>query len=197
MEIQMKTRPTIFSSLALAVCLAILTEAQQPSETTSSSASSPPTSATPFKIAVIEIEAFYDPEKGITRLIRAIESVDQEFEPLRKELRGMRQRYQELSDEIANAAPDTDSKALQGKSFRAESMHRELRNKAEDAEQAFDKQLQRILSPIEDDLQKAIASYAEQRGISSVLALERAKDVILYVAEAANITQDFIKAILT
>jgi len=57
-----------------------------------SSTSSPSTGSGPFKIAVIEMGVLYDPEKGIMRLIRAIESLDQEFEPLRKELRGMRKR---------------------------------------------------------------------------------------------------------
>jgi uncharacterized coiled-coil DUF342 family protein len=61
------------------------------------------------------MEALYDPKKGITRLIRAIESLDQEFEPLRKELRGMRRRSQELADELAKATPATDSRALQEK----------------------------------------------------------------------------------
>jgi hypothetical protein len=87
MEIQMKNRSTIFFSLSLAACLVILTLAQQPSGRTASSSSSPSTSSAPFKTAVIEMEALYDPKKGITRLIRAIESLDQEFEPLRKELR--------------------------------------------------------------------------------------------------------------
>jgi Skp family chaperone for outer membrane proteins len=167
-------------------------QAQQPSGVTAPSASSLSTGAAPFKIAVIEMEAFYDPEKGITRLIRAIGSVDQEFEPLRKELRGMRQGYQGLADEIAKATSTTDSRALQENRFRAESMWRELRNKAEDAEQAFERRLQQILGPIEDDLQKAIAPYAEQRGISLVIDRAEARDVILYVAESANVTQDFI-----
>lgn len=192
MEIQMKTCSAIFCSLALAACLVIPTLAQQPSGTTASSTSSPSTGSAPFKIAVIEMEAFYDPEKGITRMIRAIESLDQEFEPLRTELRGMRQRSQELADEIAKATPATDSRALQEKRFRAESMQRELRNKAEDAEQAFEKRLQQVLGPIDDDLLKAIASYAGQRGISIVIDRSKAQNVILYVAESADVTRDFI-----
>jgi Skp family chaperone for outer membrane proteins len=192
MEIQMKTRSTIFCSLALAACLVIPTLAQQPSRTAVSSTSSPSTSSAPFKIAVIEMGALYDPEKGITRLIRAIESLDQEFEPLRKELRGMRRRSQELADEIAKATPATDSRALQEKRFQSESMQRELRYKAEDAEQAYERQLRQVLGPIEDDLQEAIASYAVQRGISMVIDRSGAQDVILYMAESADVTRDFI-----
>jgi predicted RNase H-like nuclease (RuvC/YqgF family) len=139
MEIQMKTCSTIFLSLSLAACLVITALAQQPSGTTASSTSLPSTGSASFKIAVIEMEALYDPKKGITRLIRAIESLDQEFEPLRKELRVMRRRSQELADEIAKATPATDSRALQEKRSQAESMQRELRYKAEDAEQAFEK----------------------------------------------------------
>jgi Skp family chaperone for outer membrane proteins len=95
-------------------------------------------------------------------------------------------------DEINKATPAADPKALQGKRFQAESMQRELKNKAEDAEQAFKKRVREMVGPIEEDLHKAIASYAERRGISFVLDLDRAQDLILYVAESANITSDFI-----
>ncbi len=191
MELQMKTRSIIFSSLALVICFVIPTHAQQPKETTAST-SSPSTGAAPFKIVFIEMEAFYDPEKGITRLTRAIESVNQEFDPIRKELQDLQRRYQVLADEIANAAPGAGSKESQEKRFQAESMRRELRNKAEDAEQAFKKRLQQVLTPIEEDLQKALASYAERNGVSFVIDLDRAQDLILYSAESANVTQDFI-----
>jgi hypothetical protein len=120
MEIQMRTCSTIFYSLALAACLVISSLAQQSSGTTASSTSLPSAGSAPFKIAVIEREALYDPEKGITRLILAIESLGQEFEPLRKEPRGMRQRSRELADEIAKATPATDSRALQEKRFQAD-----------------------------------------------------------------------------
>jgi Skp family chaperone for outer membrane proteins len=190
-EIQMNTCSTIFSSLALAICFVIPTQAQQPAGTAAPT-SSPSTSAAPFKIAVIEMETFFNPEKGITRVVRAIEDLDQEFGPLKKEMHGLEQRYQALADEIAKGASTTDSRALQGKRFQAESLQRELRNKAEDAGQEFMKRLQHVLGPIEDDLRKAIGSYAGQRGITLVIDLDRARDLILYVAESTNVTQDFI-----
>lgn len=155
-------------------------------------ASAPSTSAVPFKIAVIEMETFFDPEKGIARVTRAIEGLDQEFGPLKKEMQGLEQRYRALADEIAKATSTTDSRTLHGKRFQAESLRRELRNKAEDAEQEFMKRLQQVLDLIEDDLRKAIGSYAGQRGISLVIDLGRARDLILYMAESANVTQDFI-----
>jgi hypothetical protein len=68
--IQVKTYTTVFYYLALAVCLVFPIQAQQSSETTTQSTSSPSTGSAPFKIAVIKMEAFYDPEKGITSLIR-------------------------------------------------------------------------------------------------------------------------------
>ena len=191
-EIQMKIYSTIFASFALVVCFVIPIQAQQPSGIPASSISPPSAGAATFKIAVIEMEAFYNPEKGITRLIRAIEGMDQEFEPIKKELQDMRRRYQALTDELAKGNPSIDSKALKEKTFRADSLQRELRNKAEDAEQAFQKRLRQVIDPIEDDLQKAIASFAAQRGIALVIDLTSAQDVIIYAAESVNVTRDFI-----
>jgi Skp family chaperone for outer membrane proteins len=188
----MKTYSTIFSSLALAVCLANPAQAQQSVGKAAPSTTSPPAGSVPFRIAVIEMEAFYDPEKGITSLIRAIEGLDREFEPLRRELQDMRSRTEAMADEIAKAAPVVDSRVLQEKRFQAEAMRRELRNKAEDAELAFQKRAQQVVGPIEDDVLNAIVSYAEQRGISTVIDRSGAQDVILYMAESSDITRDFI-----
>jgi Skp family chaperone for outer membrane proteins len=189
----MKSRSKIFFSLALAVCFAFPTWAQQPSNATAPSAPSSSPGITPIKIAVIETEAFYDPEKGVTRLIRAMESLDREFDPINKELQTLQGRYQSLVDEIGRAAPATDSKVLQEKNFQAEAMRRELKNKADDAEQAFRRRMEEALAPIVEDLQKAVAAYAEQRGIAFVIDLDRARELVLFVSESANITRDFIK----
>lgn len=140
MEIQIKTCSTIFSSLSLAVCFVITTQAQQPAGKTAGS-SPPSTGASSFKIMVIEMEAFFDPENGISSVVRAIEGLNQEFGPLKKEMQGLEQRYQALADEIAKARSTTDSRALQEKRFQAESLRRGLRNKAEDAGREFMKRL--------------------------------------------------------
>ncbi len=68
----MKPYSTIFSSLAMAVCFVIPASPQQPEGTAAAGASAPYTSAAPFKIAVIEMETFFNPEKGITCVVRAI-----------------------------------------------------------------------------------------------------------------------------
>ena len=118
----MKTYSTIFSSLALAVCFVIPARAQQPAGTAAAGASAPSTSAAPFKIAAIEMETFFSPEKGITSEVRAIEGLGQEFGPLKKAMPGMERRYQALVEEITKATSSTDSRALQGKRFQAESL---------------------------------------------------------------------------
>jgi hypothetical protein len=67
-----------------AVCFVILAQAQQPAGTAAARASVPYTSAAPFKIAVIEEETFFNLEKGITCVVRAIEDLDRRFGPLKK-----------------------------------------------------------------------------------------------------------------
>jgi len=68
------------------------------------------------------METFFSPEKGITSEVRAIEGLGQEFGPLKKAMLGMERRYQALVEEITKATSSTDSRALQGKRFQAESL---------------------------------------------------------------------------
>lgn len=179
----------IFLCLLLICCIQPIA-AQQSSATSNNPP--PPTSGKLTKIAVIDTEAFYDPDKGIARMVKAAKDVGQEFEPLNKELQERQQQYQTLADEINKLEPAADPRVIQEKKFEASRLQRELKNKSEDAETAFRKRLEAVLAPIEEDLLNALASYAEQRGIAVVIDGSRAQELILYVAEAADITRDFI-----
>ena len=155
-------------------------------------AATPSASLAVSKIAVINTDVFYDPKNGISRLVNAVKGVDQEFQPRRTELQGIRSRHQALIDEINKTASVADPKAIQQKRDQAESLQRELDFKAKEAEAAYNKRLQEALEPIFQDLNRVMDAFAKQRGIMMILDAGRLEDAIIYVIESSNITREFI-----
>lgn len=147
---------------------------------------------TSVKVAVIDSGAFYDSQRGIARLVAALKSVEQEFQPRRNELQGLEQRIQQLTDEINRTSSVADPKALQAKNEQLNQLKMDLKRKGEDAEDAYNKRMQAVLFPVLEDVEKALKAFVEQRGIQLVLDADKLEGGLLYVLESADITRDFI-----
>src|SRR5687767_4006536 len=59
-----------------------------------------PAQSAPFKMAVIDSEAFAAQTGGITRYTTALKALDAEFKPLETEIQGMVNKYTALGTEI-------------------------------------------------------------------------------------------------
>jgi hypothetical protein len=81
------------------------------------------------KVALIRTEEFYDTQTGITRLINTINSINQEFQPRRDELKKFFLQYQTLNTELNKLPPTTDLKLIEQKRNQAASIERSLKYK--------------------------------------------------------------------
>src|SRR5688500_4694536 len=59
-----------------------------------------PAAAAPANIAVIDSSAFSDEKAGIARVMNAMKQIEAKFQPLRTELRGMRDRLNTMRADI-------------------------------------------------------------------------------------------------
>ena len=93
----MKVFRTILATVAIA---AITILAQTLLTMRASSAETVPPAAAPANIGIIDSSAFGDEKTGITRVMNAMRQLDAKFQPLRTEIRGMRERLNTMRSDI-------------------------------------------------------------------------------------------------
>jgi len=165
-------------------------------QTPASVAPSTSTVAVPdSKIALINSELWADEKQGIVRLVAATKRVDSEFQPRRTELQQLQQRMSQLNDEITKqqaAASVVDPRSLQTKMDQLEQFKKDAQRKQEDAQAAYNKRMQEVLSPIYDDIGKALDAFGKSRGITLMLDASKIAPAILMAADATDVTRAFI-----
>lgn len=182
----MKSLRFIAAGVALAV-VSVVSASAQTARPAGQPAAAPSLNG---KIAVIDSGAFADEKEGIARVISAMKSLDAQFQPQRTELQNMQTRYNTLVDEIQKTGSVADPKALSAKQDQAAQIKTDLERKAQDAQTAYQKRMGEVLDPLQQDVFNALQAYAQQRGISIVIDMNRVP--VLYAADAVDITKDFI-----
>jgi outer membrane protein len=156
----------------------------------------PQTVALPMsKMAVIYTDLFLDEKTGIQKFTIVIKQLNGQFQPLKDELNTMNNRAQALEAEInklREAPPGTpiDQTALQTKVDQLEQLKRDIQRKAEDAQNAYNKQRNVLLQPLQMEIGKALEAFAKARGINVII--DGAQVPLLYAIESTDITRAFI-----
>lgn len=175
-------RNLAFAALICAAC-AFVARAQQPAA---------PVAAPPSlngKVAVIDTSAFADEQTGIRRVIAALRQIDSEFKPKSDELTQMRARYDGMVKQI-NAGTG-DAATLQRTADDAEQLKRDIDRRSEDAKTAYQKRVNDLVGPLQEEVFKALDAYAKENGIALIID---ASQVPLIVPDPSrvDITQNFI-----
>ncbi|MGH9969892.1 MAG: OmpH family outer membrane protein [Pyrinomonadaceae bacterium] len=146
------------------------------------------------KIALVDTSVFGDEKVGITRYVNAVKSLQREFQPRQTELVGIQGRIKTLADEIGKltGASVVDPKTIQGKQDEAERLQRDLKYKKEQADADFSKRYQEVVTPISNDVGKALDQFALQKGITMILDPSKMMSALLTVNPAMDVTQAFI-----
>lgn len=146
------------------------------------------------KIAYVNTEAFGDEKAGITRFVNAIRSLEREFQPRQTELNTMQTRLKTVLDDIQklSGANVVDPNTIRTKQDEAEQLQRDLKRKKEDADAAFQKRYETVVSPISQDIVKSLSEFATSRGITMVFDISKLAPAILTVNPGMDMTQAFI-----
>src|SRR5215467_760002 len=146
------------------------------------------------KIAVIFSEAFQDPKQGIAKFNVIQNQLNGEFKKPQDDLTAAAQRVQALQDEITklqSSATPVDPKTMQAKVNQLDQLKKDSQRKLEDTQAAFQKRRTDLLTPLQDDVGKALDAFAKAHGITLIIDGSQTQGVI-YAADSMDITKIFI-----
>ena len=146
--------------------------------------------AGPANIAIIDSSAFTDDKNGIARVMAAMKQMEAKFQPLRNELRGMRERLNTMRSDLQKKQGIQDAKVTAQQAEAADQLDVQIKRKAEDAQASYQKESLALLDPLQKDIGAALNVYAQQKGISLLLDVNRVP--VVYAANSLDITKDFI-----
>jgi Skp family chaperone for outer membrane proteins len=154
------------------------------------------------RFAVINTAAFGDAKSGITRYTTAINKLIKEFEPDNIELKAMGTRYENLRKEIerlqaevAKIGSPIPQSAVQAKIEEFDKLGRDIKFKQEDLQARSQSRYNAIMSPVLQDIAKAIQDYAKQRGFALILDGAKLDEIGLVLGvgdDKIDVTKDFI-----
>ena len=146
------------------------------------------------KIAVIFSEAFQDPKQGIAKFTVIQNQLNAEFKKPQDDLDAAAKQVQALQDEItrlqSSAAP-VDPKSVQAKMNQLDQLKKDSQRKLEDTQALYQKRRTDLLTPLQEDVGKALDAFAKAHSITMVIDGSQVPGVI-YAADGLDITKIFI-----
>jgi Skp family chaperone for outer membrane proteins len=185
-------RPVRFTIAAVVLAAFTILSAQaQTRPATQPSASAPSQGgAATGRVAIIDSSAFSDDKAGIARVINAMKQVDAKFQPQKAELQRMQDQLNTMRADIqkkqAVQAPNVTAQQTEA----ADQLEVQLKRKVEDTQADYQKQMQTILDPLQQDVYNSLQSFAQAHGISVVIDVTRVP--VIYWADGVDITKEFI-----
>lgn len=183
----MKVFRTILAAFAVAA-LTILIQTLLTASATSAGTIPPPFA--PANIGIIDSSEFSNDKTGIARVATAMTQLEVKFQPLRTEIRGMRDRLNTMRSDIQKKRAIQDAATTARQVDEAERLEVQIKRKQEDAQASYQKESLTVLEPLQKDIATAINAYAQAKGITLVLDANRIP--IIYAAASHDITRDFI-----
>lgn len=144
----------------------------------------------PTNVGIIDSSAFTDEKAGIARVMVAMQGIEIKFQPLRAELRGMRDRLSTMRSDIEKKRQVQDATLTAQQTEAADRLELEIKRKAEDAQASYQKENMAVLDPLQKDIGTALTAYAQSKGITLLIDANRVP--IVYAAANLDITKDFI-----
>jgi Skp family chaperone for outer membrane proteins len=143
---------------------------------------------------VIFSEAFQDPKLGITKFAVIQNQLNTEFKKPQEDLDAAAQKIQSLQAEIAklqNSVAAVDPKSVAAKMEQVDQLKKDAQRKLEDTQALYQQRRTALLTPLQDDVGKALDAFAKAHGITLVIDGSQVPAVI-YAADAMDITRVFI-----
>lgn len=180
--------------LALAVFAQTPTPPSRPATTTAAPAAGAAAGGTGAegKLAYINTAAF---SASINELKVKIDTLNSEFEPKKKEVQSDEDYLNNLKNKINTQGSTVSVQVRNQWVEEATDKEKLLTRKKEDYNAMGQKRVAEITQPVYDKVGKFLETYCQQRGIVMVLDGGAAQQagILLFAAQATDITEDFIK----
>jgi Skp family chaperone for outer membrane proteins len=145
------------------------------------------------KIAVIYSEAFQDPKDGIAKFAATITRLNAEFKPVQDELTQTAARLRTMQDEINRmqaGTPAATPQQIQAKLDQFDEQKKAYDRKGEDAKTNYARRRAELLTPLQEDVGKALDAFGKAHGI--MMILDGSQVPLLYAADGVDVTKAFI-----
>jgi len=183
-----------FAAVGLLTTVAVFASAQQRPAGGGAPAAQPQAAASvavpDSKMAMIYSDAFLDPKTGIAKFNSLLTTLNREFQPRQTELTNLQTRINTLTKEIQDTQSVADPNAIRTKREQLDQANIEFKRKGEDAEAAYNKRRQEIFLPLQQDIGKALETFAKARGITVIV--DGSQVPVVYAADSIDITRAFI-----
>ena len=156
----------------------------------------------PFKMAVIDSEAFAAQTGGITRYVAALKALDDEFRPLETEIQGMITKYntlgaeiKKLQDQASAGSVPIDPRTANAKVEEYQNLELAIKRKQEDGKTRAARRDPAVMGPIRQEIGRALQDYAKQKGYALILdgaKLDGAGLILAFDETKIDATKDFI-----
>jgi len=145
------------------------------------------------KIAVIFSEAFQDSKLGINKFAVIQNQLNTEFKKPQEELDAAARQVEALNAEIAKlqSSAAADPKSVQAKMDQLDQLKKDSQRKLEDTQRLYATRRRDLLTPLQEDVGKALDLFAKAHGITMIIDGSQVPGVI-YAAETLDITRVFI-----
>lgn len=146
------------------------------------------------KIAVIFSEAFQDSKQGIAKFSVIQNQLNTEFKKPQEDLDAAARQIQSLQDEISklqSSVAPVDPKSVQTKIAQLDQLKKDSQRKLEDTQALYQQKRTALLTPLQDDVGKALDAFAKAHGITMIIDGSQVPGVI-YAADTLDITRVFI-----
>lgn len=187
----MKIRKSL-SSLARVACAAVVAVAATSSALAQAPARPAGGANVPNgRIAIINVSVF---PQQVNELKRAIEALNQRFEPRTKELLGLRDQISSIEAQVKQGTIAADQAATLSDQY--ERLKRDYQRRSEDLSAEAKKAYDTTTGPIREKLSSQLEKYAASHNVVLIIEIGGAVNInsIFYAAKGMNITDDFIAA---
>lgn len=146
------------------------------------------------KMAVVDTTIFADETAGIKRYLRAVKSVEAEFQTRNAEFVNLQNRLKALVEEInkLSSVAVVAPQSIQTKQEEAERLGRDLKYRKEQADADVEKRYKEVVGPVSADIGKALDLFAVQHGLTMILDITKMLPAVITVNPAVDVTQAFV-----
>ncbi len=150
------------------------------------------------KIGVIDTRAFAAEKGGITKFVVEQTKLNNEFKTVNQELNTLITRINGLKKEVADlqaSKAPVKPETITAKAEEHDKLVRELKFKQEDAKAKLDVRSKVLLTPVTQDIYKAMQEFADKNGYTMILdagQLDQA-GLVLAFDRKFDVTEEFIK----
>ena len=181
-------RMVLFTLIIAALSMAVQAQTRMIANGASSTPAPPPPLAN--LVAVVDSGEFTDDKAGIKRVIAALSTLNAKYVGVNNELKGMQERLNTMRSDIQKKQMVQEASLTAQQSEQADQLEVQIKRKAEDARTAYQKDMATSMSPLQTDIQTALAAYAKAKGILLIIDANRVP--LIYADISIDVTKDFI-----